>query len=822
MILPTLRAGASHAGQEPVFAPTESYEAGSRFAGTDGNYIVRFVNGADAPTETAALAAHGASVSRVYRHAFPGAVVRLSAQEAEALKRNPRVAVVEADGPVKAAGTQTDAPWGLDRSDQRDQPLSGTYRYPNTGAGVTAYIVDTGILANHADFGGRVRSGYTAVNDGNGTTDCNGHGTHVAGTVGGSTYGMAKGVSLVAVRVLDCAGAGSYSGVIAGLDWVAADHLPEAPAVVNMSLGGDASPLLDAALDSLIADGVTVVVAAGNDGLQACDYSPARAPAAITVAATDSTDFSPNWSNWGSCLDLFAPGDAITSDWHTSNIATNTIGGTSMAAPHVTGAAAVLLASQPSLSPADVALQIAARATAGIVTNPGDASPNLLLYSPPSVPGTPTGVSAVAGNASAAVTWTPPSGGDSAITSYTVIAYGGTIAARTTTVLAPATSVTVTGLTNGTAYTFTVTASTASDAGPPSAASAPITPHTVPTAPTGVTATSGEGSATLTWSAPIDNGGSAVTSYTVTAYAGATSVQTKVVTPITTATVTDLTNGTAYTFRVAATNAAGTGPQSAFSDVVTPSLKVPFSIPSGYWMIDSGGGVFAFGGAQDFGDGPADAVDIEPTPSMAGYWVLARNGSVSPRGDARFFGSALMRPGEEAASLSSTASGNGYWIFTNRGRVINLGDAPFFGDVSSLELNGPVLDSVATASGRGYWMVASDGGIFSFGDAKFYGSMGGTRLNKPVMSMAPDPDGLGYWLVASDGGIFAFDSGFYGSMGGTRLNRPVSGIVAGSAGYLMVAEDGGIFAFGNVPFHGSLGANPPALPVTAVALKPGG
>jgi subtilisin family serine protease len=368
MVLPTFGAGTSHAS--PV-------------AGTADNYIVQFVKGADAAAETAALAGRGASVSRLYRHAFAGAVVRLSAHEAEELRRNPRVAVVEADGPVKAQATQTGAPWGLDRSDQHNQPLSGSYTYPNTGAGVTAYIIDTGILASHVDFGGRVRPGATAVNDGKGSSDCNGHGTHVAGTVGGSTYGMAKAVSLVPVRVLDCSGSGTNSGVIAGLDWVATDHLPGTPAVVNLSLGGAASPLVDAAVDSLIADGVTVVVAAGNEGLQACNFSPARVPAAITVAATDSTDFSPDWSNWGSCLDLFAPGDAITSDWYTSNIATNTIDGTSMAAPHVAGAAAVLLASQPSLSPAGVALELSARATGGLVTNPRQGSPNLLLYSPP-------------------------------------------------------------------------------------------------------------------------------------------------------------------------------------------------------------------------------------------------------------------------------------------------------------------------------------------------------------------------------------------------------------------------------------------------------
>ena len=247
-------------------------------------------------------------------------------------------------------------------------------------------------------------------------------------------------------------------------------------------------------------------------------------------------------------------------------------------------------------------------------------------------------------------------------------------------------------------------------------------------------------------------------------------------------------------------------------------------VGSGYWMLGSTGEVYAFGKAQNYGNELAATVkrvDIEPTPSGNGYWILAESGAVHNKGDATWLGSALstLQPGEKAAALSSTPTGQGYWIFTDKGRALALGDAVHHGDMSAVTLNGPVLDSVATPSGHGYWMVASDGGIFSFGDAKFYGSTGDKVLNKPVMSMAPDPDGVGYWLVASDGGIFAFAAPFYGSMGSTPLNKPVSGLVQGSNGYLMVAEDGGIFAFGNVPFHGSLGANPPANPVVAVALK---
>lgn len=266
---------------------------------------------------------------------------------------------------------------------------------------------------------------------------------------------------------------------------------------------------------------------------------------------------------------------------------------------------------------------------------------------------------------------------------------------------------------------------------------------------------------------------------------------------------------------------------------------------SGYWMLGEDGLIYPFGTAPLCGDISDDfypsvsppyevAVDIAATPDGRGYWVLESGGYVGyhhcdyddfrhPQWDYihnEFVGS--MRPDEEPVSISATPDGGGYWVFTDKGRAIPLGTAQWFGDMGTVALNGPILDSVATPSGRGYWMVASDGGIFAFGDAQFYGSMGGQRLNAPVMSMAPDPDGAGYWLVASDGGIFAFAAPFYGSMGATRLNQPISGIVGSptGAGYLMVAFDGGIFAFGDVPFHGSLGATPPAFAVISVAVMP--
>ncbi|MDT7582143.1 MAG: hypothetical protein QOK35_3407, partial [Pseudonocardiales bacterium] len=248
------------------------------------------------------------------------------------------------------------------------------------GIGVNAYVIDTGVLGTHNDFGGRVRSGYTAINDGRGTVDCNGHGTHVAGTIGGTTQGVAKRANLVAVRVLDCGGSGSTSGVIAGVDWAAADHAAGTPAVANLSLGGSTSSALDAAVTALVNDGVSVSVAAGNDNTNACTQSPARAPAALTVAASDRSDARSSFSNYGTCVDLIAPGSGIVSDWYTSPTATATLSGTSMASPHVAGAAAVLLSQQRGLTPAQVASQLSGSATANVVTNPGTGTPNRLLY----------------------------------------------------------------------------------------------------------------------------------------------------------------------------------------------------------------------------------------------------------------------------------------------------------------------------------------------------------------------------------------------------------------------------------------------------------
>ncbi|MFE7600337.1 S8 family peptidase [Streptomyces sp. NPDC057494] len=366
-------------------APAEGtvLAAGSADA-VPGSYIVTLKQGAGVKAASAEgrnlIAGYGGTVRKTFGSALNGYTATLGATEARRLAADPAVASVEQNRIVRADATQTDAPWGLDRIDQANLPLSGTYTYPDSaGGGVTAYVIDTGVRITHAEIAGRAVNGYDAVDGDSVAQDGNGHGTHVATTIAGSTYGVAKAAKIVAVRVLDNNGSGTTAGVIAGIDWVTAHHAAGAPAVANLSLGGGASTALDNAVKNSIADGVTYAVAAGNSGTNASSSSPARVAAALTVGATSNTDAKASWSNYGSVLDLFAPGVSITAGWNTSDTATNTISGTSMATPHVAGAAAVYLAGHTSATPAQVATALVNGATPNKVTSPGSGSPNRLL-----------------------------------------------------------------------------------------------------------------------------------------------------------------------------------------------------------------------------------------------------------------------------------------------------------------------------------------------------------------------------------------------------------------------------------------------------------
>lgn len=370
-----------------------------------GAYIVVLDDGASGAT---VARRNGVTPARIYSQAIDGFSAKLTSAQLRRVRADNAVKYVEQDGvvkindakpapprgtsvapnsktkaqlaprslPVTGKGVQTGATWGLDRIDQRARPLNGIYRYTSTGVGVTAYIIDTGIYTAHSNFGGRASGGFSAVNDGRGAADCNGHGTHVAGTIGSATYGVAKAVRLVGVRVLDCAGSGSYSGVIAGIDWVTYNH--SGPSVANMSLGGGFSQAVNDATTASINEGVSYAIAAGNSGANACSSSPSSTPLAITVGATDSADARASFSNYGPCLDVFAPGVNITSTWNTGTSATAVLSGTSMASPHVAGLAALYLQANPYAAPAAVTAALKATAVSGLVTNPGAGSANLL------------------------------------------------------------------------------------------------------------------------------------------------------------------------------------------------------------------------------------------------------------------------------------------------------------------------------------------------------------------------------------------------------------------------------------------------------------
>lgn len=552
-------------------------------------YIVTYEENVDVDKKSNELKGKGAEVGETFKHSIKGAAITVSASEAAVIENMPGVAAIEVDEYIKVADTQQSAPWGVDRTDQRALPLNGTFTTEaEAGKGVDVYVVDSGILPTHVDFGGRVAQGWSVVNDGTGVLDCNGHGTHVAGTAAGTKYGVAKSATIIPVRVFDCSGGGYTSDVIKGLDWVKANHQAGTPAVVNLSLGGSSSLAMDSAIKSTIADGITATVAAGNEAVDACGLSPARTPEAITVAATDRTDTQSSFSNFGSCVDLYAPGSSITSAVHTSNTATAVYSGTSMATPHVAGAAAVILSRNPALTPAQVSAEILSTSTTGIVKNATAGTPNRLLFlssttgepaptptpAPASAPSAPTNVVASPGDAAgeANVQWTSSVDNGSAIIDQDMFIYENGVKTYQVGIPAEYNNVTINGLPEGHTYTFTMASTNAVGTSPESAQSQPVTipsAATAPAAPSNVQASPLVAGATIEWTLGADNG-SALTSQTVKAYEGDVLVKSIDVSGTdTTINMGDLEQGKTYTFAVTATNAVGTSAESARSNPVT-------------------------------------------------------------------------------------------------------------------------------------------------------------------------------------------------------------------------------------------------------------
>ena len=575
----------------PVFRNGDSPLTGEK------RYVIRFADNENDVDEDKELADNNARLKQRFSKAFNGAVADMTPAQATALRRSARVLWVEEDKRVATQATVSPTPsWGLDRIDQRGEFLNNSYSFTTNGSGVSVYVIDTGIYTSHTAFTGRTRIGFDAFG-GNGL-DCNGHGTHVAGTAGGSTYGVAPAASLVSVRVLDCSGAGSLSGVIAGIDWVINDHV-SGPAVINLSLGSGKSASLESAVDRAFNDGITVVSAAGNSNVDACTTSPAgNKPSGLTVGATTITDARASYSNFGACLDLFAPGSDIVSAGISSPTATSVQSGTSMAAPHVAGLAARYLSAATTATPSQVMTAIMNATTGSAVTGAGTLSPNRLAYgdptavpsSPgtttppppstvppgtgsetmPSVPGVPGTPVPLAGAASSWLNWTPAASGGSPISSHLVRIYRKGVLSSQVVVDADSFH-TITALTAGSSTSFTVAAMNGVGVGPFSERTKSIIPlkntgtykrpqtasvtNLVPDAPTKVFTTRLRSSLNVLWTPPSN---AVASSYEVVFYRDKNIVAKVVTTASGGIRVYGLKKGV-YSVRVRATNMTGTG-----------------------------------------------------------------------------------------------------------------------------------------------------------------------------------------------------------------------------------------------------------------------
>ena len=564
-----------------------------------GRYIVTFSS--KAASSVAASSVSSGAIN-TFSNALNGFVADLNPAELEDVQSNPNVVSIEPDSVVGIDADQSNATWGLDRIDQRMLPRNSTYSYTETGAGVSAYIIDTGIYSAHTEFTGRVQSGFTVITDGNGSEDCHGHGTHVSGTVAGTTYGVAKEAKLIPVRVLGCTGSGTMSGLISGIDWMVAHHVAGVPSVANMSVGGGFTSSVNTAIDRAVADGITVVVAAGNNNGDACLTSPASAASAITVGATTSLDARAGFSNWGTCVDIFAPGSGITSAYRGSTTAITSMSGTSMASPHVAGIAALYLQGNPSASAATVTSAVLNAATQGIVTDAGTGSPNRLAFmgsfepAPIAAPSSPSSFVATIANGSVALKWgAPVTNGGAVVTDY-VVQYS-TSTSTTWTTLADAVSTaltaTITDLTNGTAYKFRVAAVNSIGTGSFTTAiiATPLS-GAVPSAPRSLIATPGRQSMSLSWTTPLTIGSSAVSDYLIeySSNSGASWLRfNDGVSTVLFTTIPALIANTSYQFRVSAVNAGGS---SVGSNIAT-ATPTAFSAPSAARSVTVGAGLLS-------------------------------------------------------------------------------------------------------------------------------------------------------------------------------------------------------------------------------------
>lgn len=546
-------------------------------AGT-GKYIARVARGRGANAVAAELRTEGVDAEVLTKTAFQMIIVEPGPGDLRIVDDHPGVAQIWEDKTVRVTTDQASPPWGLDRIDQGSLPLDNKFSYDSDGTGVTAYVVDTGTRGTHQDFGGRVTSGWNGTGDpGGGNSDCHGHGTHVAGTVAGATYGVAKNATIVPIRVLTCSGAGDFSTVIQGIEWAITHHQAGTPAVMNMSLGGGAYDPIDAAVASAVADGIVVVAAAGNSNTDACTSSPARAPTAITVGATDSADAKASFSNFGSCLDIWAPGVGVASAYRTSDTSVTTMSGTSMAAPHVAGAVARLLSANSALTVNEVTAIITSD-----VVNVEDR--NILqspLYADDSVPPTVAGFAATPRNGAALISWSAlPADAPGIILQVN----GGAEILKPRTV----TQYVAYGLTNG--QTVSVTARAVGSRGTGATATVTVTPvdDGTPDRPTISRVGSGNEWLNVEVNFPSVPTGGAVSSVSVTATpATGSAVTTSVNVPVGTTTilvkVTGLVNQTAYTLTATATNGSGASSPS-LSTAASPSTATQVS---GTWSSTS-------------------------------------------------------------------------------------------------------------------------------------------------------------------------------------------------------------------------------------------